>query len=69
MDLYGLRPTMALYGLMERLLNISIARIIQKLPADQMGFVYCDHRNAVWACTDKGLARLDAKPADGDAKY
>jgi len=48
-----------------------------ELPADQMGFVYCDHRNAVWACTDKGLARVDAnlqierqilKPGDPDLR-
>lgn len=29
------------------------------LPIDQIGFVYCDSRNQIWACTEKGLVRID----------
>ncbi len=29
-------------------------------PADQLSAVFCDHQNAIWVCTDKGLAKVDA---------
>lgn len=30
-----------------------------EIPADQIGFVYCDSQNNIWACTDMGMVKID----------